>query len=398
MAFDALDSLLRDQQYAIAKRSNFDLPFGGTTEAEFDFLAKNGAVNTMAPNFLSFMAGISATNLATQANRQQQFEQFGKLRDMNSALDQRRAVTRNTILDGDKAEQLMPYVAPQAQANLSNTLAGIDATRENTYGQYLQNQFYPETIQSQNNYRNAQTVGQGLQNDLYTETTRSQNAYRDAQLAGVQANTVQQNFVNDNLRAREDLYFKDKNSDIAYRDALAGSQQAIQSLNKAKADSYAKINQLNIDYQNQRITKAQYDAEIAKKKAEAFDIEREEERLYNNAKTAAANARANQIGNRAGNYYVPPTVVNQNPVPTPPPQQTVPPQSGLGMQSQNSSGYYVPSLPNQRQPATSRTGQLPSNANSVLDSAIIKQANGQPLSSEESAVLGVVGLLSQGSR
>jgi hypothetical protein len=398
MAFDALDSLLRDQQYAIAKRSNFDLPFGGTTEAEFDFLAKNGAVNTMAPNFLSFMAGISASNLATQANRQQQFEQFGKLRDMNSALDQRRAVTRNTILDGDKAEQLMPYVAPQAQANLSNTLAGIDSTRENTYGQYLQNKYYPETIQSQNNYRNAQTTGQTLQNEFYPQTIQSQNAYRDAQLAGVQADTAQQQFINDNLRTREDLYVRDKNSEIDYRNALAGSQQALQDLNRKKAEAYAQINQLEIDFRNQRITKAQYEAEIAKKKAEAFDTIREEDRLYNNARTAAANARANQTGGRAGSYYVPPTVVNQNPVPAPPPQQTVPPQSGLGMQPQNGAGYYVPSLPNQRQPAASRPSQLPSNANTVLESAITKQAAGQPLSAEESAVLGVVGLISQGGR
>lgn len=391
MAFDALDSLLRDQQYAIAKRSNFDLPFGGTTEAEFDFLAKNGAVNTMAPNFLSFMAGISASNLATQANRQQQFEQFGKLRDMNSALDQRRAVTRNTLLEGDKAEELMPYVAPQAQANLTNTLTGIDAARENTYGQYLQNEFYPETIRSQNAYRDAQYEGQILQNRYYPETIQSQNNYRDAQ-------TGQQRFINDNLATREDLYVKGQNADIAYREAMAGSQQALQELNKKKADAYAQIQQLDIDYRNQRISKAQYDAEVAKKKADAFDVIREEERLYNNAKTAAANARANQVGaNRGNNYYVPPTVINSVPVQQQPiAQQQVPPRSDLGT-PQQAHGYYVPTLPNQQTPAQ-RQQPLPSNANSVLESAIIKQANGQPLTSEESAVLGVVGLLGQGAR
>lgn len=398
MAFDALDSLLRDQQYAIAKRSNFDLPFGGTTEAEFDFLAKNGAVNTMAPNFLSFMAGISASNLATQANRQQQFEQFGKLRDMNSALDQRRAVTRNTILDGDKAEQLMPYVAPQAQANLSNTLAGVDATVENTYGQYLQNQFYPETIQSQNRSRDLQAEGQRLQNQYYPETIQSQNSYRNAQLEGVQADTVQQRFINDHLATREDLYVKSQNADIAYRDALAGSQQALQALNKKKTDAYTAMQQLQTDLQNNRISKAQYDAELMKKKAEAFDAQREEERLYNNARTAAANTRANQLGaNRGNNYYVPPTVINPVPVQQQPTaQQQVPPRSGLGI-PQQARDYYVPILPNQQTPAQ-RQQPLPSNANSVLESAITKQANGQPLTSEEAAVLGVVGLLGQGAR
>lgn len=391
MAFDALDSLLRDQQYAIAKRSNFDLPFGGTTEAEFDFLAKNGAVNTMAPNFLSFMAGISATNLATQANRQQQFDQFGKLRDMNSALDQRRAVTRNTLLDGDKAEQLMPYVAPQAQANLTNTLTGIDATRENTYGQYLQNEFYPETIRSQNAYRDAQYEGQNLQNRYYPETIQSQNNYRDAQ-------TGQQQFVNDHLATREDLYVKNQNADIAYREAMTGSQQALQELNKKKADAYSQIQQLDIDYRNQRISKAQYDAEVAKKKADAFDAIREEERLYNNAKTAAANSRANQIGTaRGNNYYVPPTVINPtiaSPAPSPTQQPLVPPRSGIGT-TQQPRDYYVPSLP---QSASAPRQPPPNNPGSILDSAITKQASGQPLTAEEAAVLGVVGLLGQGGR
>jgi len=155
---------------------------------------------------------------------------------------------------------------------------------------------------------------------------------------------------------------------------------------------------LDIDYRNQRISKAQYDAELMKKKADAFDAEREEKRLYNNARTAAANARANQINtNRGGVYDVPSTIIQpaqQQPIITQ--QPVIPPRSGVGT-TQQSSDYYVPSLP-QAAAAPRQTAAPNNNPSAILESAITKRASGQPLTSDESAVLGIIDLLDQGVR
>jgi len=81
-----LASLNRDL-YGIARRainenSNQGLLFGGTTEAEFNFLSGLVA-NSTAPNMASLFAGISAGNLAYQQQQQTNFDRAVRLRDQN---------------------------------------------------------------------------------------------------------------------------------------------------------------------------------------------------------------------------------------------------------------------------------------------------------------------------
>jgi hypothetical protein len=238
-SFNELDSLLLDNQYAIAKRGNFDLPFGGTTDAEFDFLAKNGAVNTMAPNFLSFMAGMSASNLATQANRQQQFEQFGKLREANSVIANRDSATRNNLLEGDSRELQMPYVGSLAQAQ--SGLAG-------------------------QNWRHQQLV-----NDNYQRDFNSLMDSREAQTKATRLNNTQQEFVNDNLQSREDIYNRSQNAQIDQVKGQTENNKYIAQLSKFKADTAQQLHELDVQYKNKQITREQYESEKAKAQAKYFN-------------------------------------------------------------------------------------------------------------------------------
>lgn len=284
MAFDALDSLLRDQQYAIAKRSNFDLPFGGTTEAEFDFLAKNGAVNTMAPNFLSFMAGISASNLATQANRQQQFEQFGKLREANSVIANRDSATRNNLLEGDSRELQMPYVGSLAKAN-----AGL--AEENWQHQQLVNDNYLRDFNSQMNAREAQTEGAKLQN-------------------------AQQRFINNNLQGREDLYTRSQNAAIDQTKMQTAGAEITNRINSFKESKKQEIHDLEMRLQKNQISREEYDIKKLEFLSQYFAADRQIDNAYKQSQTDANNALAQERRNGNGGGWWYPTMETNNPTPT----------------------------------------------------------------------------------
>lgn len=333
-SFNELDSLLLDNQYAIAKRGNFDLPFGGTTDAEFDFLAKNGAVNTMAPNFLSFMAGISASNLATQANRQQQFEQFGKLREANSVIANRDSATRNNLLEGDSRELAMPYVGQLAKAN-----AGL----------------------AEENWQHQQLV-----NDNYQRDFNAQMASREAQTKATQLNNTQQEFVNGTLQSREDLYNRTQNAQIAQTEGQTKNNGYITQLNKFKADKAQELHELDVQYKNNQISREQYEAEKAQAQSKYFAADRELEVAYKQSQTAANNALVDERkrGNSSGWWF--PTADSNKPA-----------------QSQQSS------------PSVLNTGQ--NQGGNTVQTALIKQAQGIPLSQAEAALLQGFGLLVGGS-
>ncbi len=355
MAFTALDAMLRDNMFNLAKQANFDLPFGGTTEAEFDFLSRNGAVNKMAPNFLSFLAGVQGANLATQQNRQLQFDRATKLRDQESNLAYRGALTRSALLQGDVTEAKLPFVGQQAEADLERTLLGNDA-------QDLENFYYPDVVESEIDFRDAQTAARETETRYLPQTIQSQNAYRDAQRNFQVARTAEQQFVNRNLQKREDLYRRDKEADITYRNAATANQNALQQLNQKKIDAFAEIDRLDRLLQQQKISRAQYDAQIAKKKADAFDAIREEGRLYNKARTdaqvALAEARRNPTArSSSGNeYYIPPTVINRQPTPRNPANQLTPPVTPVQPRSNFGTGAaYDPSTAIVPQPVNEPT-------------------------------------------
>ncbi|HPE62322.1 MAG TPA: hypothetical protein PLB10_18485 [Thiolinea sp.] len=309
MAFNALDSLLGDMQFNLVKQSNFDLPFGGTTDREFDFLSQAGAINKMAPNFLSFMAGIGGSNLATQANRELQFDRAKQLRELNSNLAYRGALTRNAGLEGDTMAARLPFVAPAAEADINRTNALTGYTDAQTAGQQLQNAYYPEATRADINYRDAQTAAQTLQNQYYPQEVQSQINSRNAQTGNLNARTAEQQFINDNLAARERLYIQDKNAQIAreraqtgYYNAQSGEMAQQERLMQMKADAFSAMNDLDTKYRNQQISEQTYQAQLAKLKADAFDAIREEESGINQGRAAAQNAMA-AAGNARARYY-----------------------------------------------------------------------------------------------
>ncbi|TXH71266.1 MAG: hypothetical protein E6Q83_03430 [Thiothrix sp.] len=332
-SFNELDSLLSDQQYAIAKRGNFDLPFGGTTEAEFDFLAKNGAINTMAPNFLSFMAGISASNLATQANRQQQFEQFGKLREANSVIANRDSATRNNLLEGDSRELQMPYVGNLAKAN-----AGL--AEENWQHQQLVNANYQRDFDSQMNAREAQTEGAKLQN-------------------------AQQHFINKNLQGREDLYTRSQNAAIDQTKMQTAGAEITNRINSFKESKKQEIHDLEMRLQKNQISREEYDIKKLEFLSQYFAADRQIDNAYKQSQTDANNALAQERRNGNGGGWWYPTMETNNPTPTQQPQ--IPPQSGLGTNA--------------------------SQTQDIVKSALIKQAQGVSLSPSEIALLQGMNLL-----
>lgn len=376
MAFDALDSLLRDQQYAIAKRSNFDLPFGGTTEAEFDFLAKNGAVNTMAPNFLSFMAGISASNLATQANRQQQFEQFGKLREANSVIANRDSATRNNLLEGDSRELQMPYVGSLAKAN-----AGL--AEENWQHQQLVNDNYLRDFNSQMNAREAQTEGAKLQN-------------------------AQQRFINNNLQGREDLYTRSQNAAIDQTKMQTAGAEITNRINSFKESKKQEIHDLEMRLQKNQISREEYDIKKLEFLSQYFAADRQIDNAYKQSQTDANNALAQERRNGNGGGWWYPTMETNNPTPTQQPQ--IPPQSGVGVPPRVvAGGYDVPRMnpqPTSQPEAFTVQGVPPRNNSQLLSSdlaterllqaATTKFSRGMALTAEEVRVLQQFSLLGSG--
>ena len=337
-SFNELDSLLSDQQYAIAKRSNFDLPFGGTTEAEFDFLAKNGALNTMAPNFLSFMAGISASNLATQANRQQQFEQFGKLREANSVIANRDSATRNNLLEGDSRELQMPYVGSLAKAN-----AGL--AEENWQHQQLVNDNYLRDFNSQMNVREAQTEGEKLKN-------------------------TQQRFINNNLQGREDLYTRSQNAAIDQTKVQTAGAEITNKINDFKNQTLKELHDLDIKRQNNQISLDEYNIKKNKYLEQNYEADRQLAIDKTNAEIDSEKALAWQRRNgnpKTNSRYDAVFRDFSAPATTTSPQPT---------------------------PSVLNTGQ--GQAQDVLKIALIKQAQGILLSPGEVALLQGLGYLASG--
>lgn len=337
-SFNELDSLLSDQQYAIAKRGNFDLPFGGTTEAEFDFLAKNGALNTMAPNFLSFMAGVSASNLAAQADRQQQFERFGKLREANSVIANRDSATRNNLLEGDSRELQMPYVGSLAKAN-----AGL----------------------AEENWQHRQLV-----NDNYLRDLDSQINAREAQTEGVRIQNTQGRFVNDNLAAREDLFRRSQNAAIDQTKAQTAGAKITNRINDFKNQTLKELHDLEVKLKNNQISREDYESKRTEKLVQNYEADQQLEAAYKQSQIDANNALAweRRNGNPKTNSRYDAVFRDFSaPATTTTPQPT---------------------------PSVLNTGQ--GQAQDVLKIALIKQAQGILLSPGEVALLQGNGLLVSG--
>ena len=328
--YNALDTLLNDMQVDLIKKSNFDLPFGGTTDREFDFLAQNGAVNKMAPNFLSFMAGVAGANLATQQNRELQYNRATQLRDLNSTLDNRNAQTRNFLLEGDKRTAELPFAADQARATLAETNASVNSTNartaqqnfindhlqdqynitsrgqrianDNAYQQYLQNQFATNNLPEQYNIT---TRGQRIANN---------NAYQQY---------LQNQFATNNQQALYDLDVKDRN--LNYQ-----NNQAIQQLNKFKADTAKELHDLNVRLDNKKITQAEYESQRTKKMLAYYEADRQLHIQDTQSQINLRNAQA-----KGQQVFTPTTFVSPN-------QRASAPVAAGAPATQSPSGYLTP--------------------------------------------------------
>ena len=328
--YNALDTLLNDMQVDLIKKSNFDLPFGGTTDREFDFLAQNGAVNKMAPNFLSFMAGVAGANLATQQNRELQYNRATQLRDLNSTIDNRNAQTRNFLLEGDKRTAELPFAADQARATLAETNASVNSTNartaqqnfindhlqdqynitsrgqrianDNAYQQYLQNQFATNNLPEQYNIT---TRGQRIANN---------NAYQQY---------LQNQFATNNQQALYDLDVKDRN--LNYQ-----NNQAIQQLNKFKADTAKELHDLNVRLDNKKITQAEYESQRTKKMLAYYEADRQLHIQDTQSQINLRNAQA-----KGQQVFTPTTFVSPN-------QRASAPVAAGAPATQSPSGYLTP--------------------------------------------------------
>ena len=296
--YNALDTLLNDMQVDLIKKSNFDLPFGGTTDREFDFLAQNGAVNKMAPNFLSFMAGVAGANLATQQNRELQYNRATQLRDLNSTLDNRNAQTRNFLLEGDKRTAELPFAADQARATLAETNASVNSTNART----AQQNFINDHLQDQYNITSR---GQRIAND---------NAYQQY---------LQNQFATNNQQALYDLDVKDRN--LNYQ-----NNQAIQQLNKFKADTAKELHDLNVRLDNKKITQAEYESQKAKKMLDYYEADRQLQRQDTQSQINLRNAQA-----KGQQVFTPTTFVSPN-------QRASAPVAAGAPATQSPSGYLTP--------------------------------------------------------
>ena len=183
MAFDALDAQLRQLQGDIVAKSNQGLMYGGTTKSEYDFLSRAAMDDTKGPNFYSFMAGISAGNLAQQEAQQQQYDRAQGLRDLNSQLIYRDAQTRNVNAQAAGQEATNPYIPDAQTADIGYRRAMTDQTAANAIGQYNINPYLAAGQQADNankaaiasnNVANA--ANQFLQNPY-----AAQRAYQDAE-------------------------------------------------------------------------------------------------------------------------------------------------------------------------------------------------------------------------
>ena len=197
MAFDALDAQLRQLQGDIVAKSNQGLMYGGTTKSEYDFLAKAAMDDTKGPNFYSFMAGISAGNLAQQEAQQQQYDRAQGLRDLNSQLTYRDAQTRNVNAQAAGQEATNPYIPDAQTADIGYRRAMTDQTAANAIGQYNINPYLAAGQQADNSYKAAMAsntvanaVGQFNINPHLAETQKAIIA--DKQTSGYGGLTAQQ--------------------------------------------------------------------------------------------------------------------------------------------------------------------------------------------------------------
>ena len=197
MAFDALDAQLRQLQGDIVAKSNQGLMYGGTTKSEYDFLSKAAMDDTKGPNFYSFMAGISAGNLAQQEAQQQQYERAQGLRDLNSQLIYRDAQARNVNAQAAGQEATNPYIPDVQRSNIGQTRANTESTLANAQGQQNINPYLAAGQQADNSYKAAMAsntvanaVGQFNINPHLAETQKAIIA--DKQTSGYGGLTAQQ--------------------------------------------------------------------------------------------------------------------------------------------------------------------------------------------------------------
>ena len=197
MAFDALDAQLRQLQGDIVAKSNQGLMYGGTTKSEYDFLSKAAMDDTKGPNFYSFMAGISAGNLAQQEAQQQQYERAQGLRDLNSQLIYRDAQARNVNAQAAGQEATNPYIPDVQRSNIGQTRANTESTLANAQGQQNINPYLAAGQQADNSYKAAMAsntvanaAGQFNINPHLAETQKAIIA--DKQTSGYGGLTAQQ--------------------------------------------------------------------------------------------------------------------------------------------------------------------------------------------------------------
>ena len=188
MAFDALDAQLRQLQGSIVRDRNQGLSYGGTTRAEYDFLAKAALDNTAGPNFYSFMAGVSAGNLAQQDARQQQYDRAKELRDLNSQLTYRDAQTRLTHANAAGQEATNPFIPDAQQTDIGYKRSQIDLTAANAIQQYNANPYVADAAQADINYKRSQTeltaanaIQQRNANPYVADTAQAELDYKRSQ-------------------------------------------------------------------------------------------------------------------------------------------------------------------------------------------------------------------------
>ncbi len=220
MAFDALDAQLRQLQGNIVSKSNQGLLYGGTTKSEYDFLSKAALDNTTGPNFYSFMAGISAGNLAQQEAQQQQYDRAKELRDLDSQLTYRDAQTRLTHANAAGQEATNPYIPDAQQADIGYKRGQTDLTAANAIQQYNANPYVADAAQADIGYKRGQTdltaanaIQQYNANPYVADAAQADINYKRSQAELSSANAVAQQEVNPYLAYAQKL--ENEKQDIA---------------------------------------------------------------------------------------------------------------------------------------------------------------------------------------
>ena len=241
MAFDALDAQLRQLQGDIVAKSNQGLMYGGTTKSEYDFLAKAAMDDTKGPNFYSFMAGISAGNLAQQEAQQQQYDRAQGLRDLNSQLIYRDAQARNVNAQAAGQEATNPYIPDVQRSNIGQTRANTESTLANAQGQQNINPYLAAGQQADNSYKAAMAsntvanaAGQFNINPYLAAGQQADNSYKAAMASNTVANAVGQFNINPHLAETQKAIIADKQTS-GYGGLTAQQAQALAAQQKAQA-------------------------------------------------------------------------------------------------------------------------------------------------------------------